>query len=314
MQHFFVVFIVLSTFCFLNVYSLNERPIIGILTQESPPDLTQFGNSYIPASYVKYVESGGARVVPVHYNSSTEELTDVFGKINGILYPGGDANTDPGTPLYKAGKLFYDLAIQSFDKGDHFVVFGHCQGMELLTKITTQDPNILGSVIAENITIPLNFTQYAPTSRLFGNAPSEVYNIFEKQPVTLNNHEWGLYPSTYENNKDLNQFYSPISWNNDINGVSFISTFESKKYPVYGTQWHPEKPQFEWNPTENINHSIDAILAMQYMQAFLANEGRKNNHHYPTQAEEDSALIYNFTPVYTEQINSNFEQCYFWNE
>ena len=46
-------------------HGLNMRPIIGILTQPSPSELMQFGNSYIPASYVKYVESGGARVVPV---------------------------------------------------------------------------------------------------------------------------------------------------------------------------------------------------------------------------------------------------------
>jgi len=49
---------------------LNDQPIIGVLTQEFSytylekkyPD--QF-HSYIAASYVKFVEGGGARVVPV---------------------------------------------------------------------------------------------------------------------------------------------------------------------------------------------------------------------------------------------------------
>ena len=45
----------------------NDRPIIGILTQPSSSSLSQFGDNYIAASYVKYVESAGARVVPIQY-------------------------------------------------------------------------------------------------------------------------------------------------------------------------------------------------------------------------------------------------------
>lgn len=34
----------------------------------------------------------GARVVPVHYNSTFEELDFLFSRINGILFTGGDTN------------------------------------------------------------------------------------------------------------------------------------------------------------------------------------------------------------------------------
>lgn len=40
--------------------STNNRPIIGILSQEYFPSPS---HSYIAASYVKYLESAGARVV-----------------------------------------------------------------------------------------------------------------------------------------------------------------------------------------------------------------------------------------------------------
>ena len=40
----------------------NSRPVIGILTQ---PDLN--GQEYIAASYVKYAEAAGARVIPLRY-------------------------------------------------------------------------------------------------------------------------------------------------------------------------------------------------------------------------------------------------------
>jgi hypothetical protein len=44
---------------------------------------------YLAASYVKYIESAGARVVPINYYASEEELDDVFSKVNGFLFPGG---------------------------------------------------------------------------------------------------------------------------------------------------------------------------------------------------------------------------------
>lgn len=50
---------------------VNDEPIIGVLSQEMSYYLDgkypgQFtGGSYIAASYVKFVESGGARVVPI---------------------------------------------------------------------------------------------------------------------------------------------------------------------------------------------------------------------------------------------------------
>jgi gamma-glutamyl hydrolase len=46
----------------------------------------------------------------------------------------------------------------------------------------------------------------------------------------------------------------------------------------------------------------------------VVSEARKSNHHYPTQQEEDAALIYNYEPVYTEALDPSFEQCYFFNE
>jgi hypothetical protein len=42
-------------------------------------------------------------------------------------------------------------------------------------------------------------------------------------------------------------------------GVEFVSTMEAYNYPIYITQWHPEKVQFEWDSEEGINHSYPSI-------------------------------------------------------
>jgi anthranilate/para-aminobenzoate synthase component II len=59
---------------------------------------------------------------------------------------------------------------------------------------------------------------------------------------------------------------------NKHNGSEFISSFEHKKYPFYGVQFHPEKNAFEWK-IESIPHSADAILVEQFYGNFLVNEG-----------------------------------------
>lgn len=62
-----------------NHSRLNNRPLIGILTQRDDP--ARGKDSYIAASYVKFVESAGARAVPIFCDMPKEEVErrwDVF--------------------------------------------------------------------------------------------------------------------------------------------------------------------------------------------------------------------------------------------
>jgi len=60
---------------------LNQRPVIGILSHPGDGSSGRLSNvsdvSYIAASYVKFVESGGARVIPLLYNESPQNLNKV---------------------------------------------------------------------------------------------------------------------------------------------------------------------------------------------------------------------------------------------
>lgn len=51
------------------IEEVNERPVIGVLSQETYIVSSYFPNetydSYIAASYVKFLESAGARVLPI---------------------------------------------------------------------------------------------------------------------------------------------------------------------------------------------------------------------------------------------------------
>jgi hypothetical protein len=43
----------------------NQSPVIGIFTQSNDEDDNPVYESYISASYVKYIEMSGAQVVPI---------------------------------------------------------------------------------------------------------------------------------------------------------------------------------------------------------------------------------------------------------
>ncbi|KAA0066761.1 gamma-glutamyl hydrolase 2-like isoform X2 [Cucumis melo var. makuwa] len=45
--------------------------------------------SYIAASYVKFVESACARVIPLIYNDPTEVVEEKMGLVNGVILTGG---------------------------------------------------------------------------------------------------------------------------------------------------------------------------------------------------------------------------------
>ncbi|KAG6961181.1 hypothetical protein JG688_00009235 [Phytophthora aleatoria] len=71
----------------LSVVVASARgPIIGVFAHP----ISQHGE-YIAASYVKWVESAGGRVVPIPYNAPKAYLEQLLPQINGLLFPGGAA-------------------------------------------------------------------------------------------------------------------------------------------------------------------------------------------------------------------------------
>ena len=68
----------------------KQTPVIGIFTQTCNEDGIDHFESYIAASYVKFVEMSGAQVVPIYAFAPQEEIAALLPKLNGVLFPGGD--------------------------------------------------------------------------------------------------------------------------------------------------------------------------------------------------------------------------------
>uniref|UniRef100_A0A672HAA1 folate gamma-glutamyl hydrolase n=1 Tax=Salarias fasciatus TaxID=181472 RepID=A0A672HAA1_SALFA len=264
-------------------------------------------SAYIAASYVKFLEAAGARVAPVRINLSPEEYKTLFSSINGILFPGGAASIY-SSGYQRAAQFFFEAAIEANKGGDYFPVWGTCLGFEQMMYLTSGQ-RILSRTNTTGIALPLNFTNEANVSRMFRPFPLELMEALSSEPLTENSHMWSLALSTYNSNDDLRKFYKVLSTNTD-GQTEFVSTVEAYDYPIYGTQWHPEKNPFEWRKAY-YPHSPSAVRMSFYMAEFFVSEARKNFHRFESVEKEREALIYNYSPVYTDE-SIPFEQIYYF--
>jgi gamma-glutamyl hydrolase len=302
------VFVFLLLFFFSFIFcDVNNRPIIGILAQPTSDQK----RSYIAASYVKWIESAGARVVPINYSWSFDKHKDIFGKVNGILFPGGGVALTNTSRYMEVMKLYFDLTVEANKRGDYTPLWATCLGFEAVAILAAKDYSLLHTGFDSwNLSLPLEYSASYKDSKMLGSAPQDVLEILEHQAVTLNNHVAGVTTSRWDNNKNLNAFFKVLSTNKDRKGVAFVSTIEAHDFPIFATQWHPEKVQFEWVPA-GINHSAASVRANGYFAFFFVNEARKNSHKFATQKEEWDSLIYHFNPTFT--YPQDFTQTYFFN-
>ncbi|RWS27148.1 gamma-glutamyl hydrolase A-like isoform X1 [Leptotrombidium deliense] len=296
---------------------INNRPVIGVLAQRYWGSFKQYskGYSYIAASYVKYLESAGARVVPIFVSEDYEYYKKLMKQINGLLLPGG--NNYVGNSEYSDAALtLWKLSIQANTNDDYFPVWGTCLGFEMILFAQANQTDYLTKCESNDVALPLNFTrENIQNSKMFAEINPQLLKILKNEKVTVNYHHNCM---TYTNftKARLDEFFDVLSTNEDVTGLQFISTIEAKKYPIYGVQFHPEKNAYEFivnSNHRNTPHSFNSILTTQYFANFFVNETRKNFHCFKTQLAENKALIYNFNTEFTGiSGKGSFDELYFF--
>ncbi|GAX73089.1 hypothetical protein CEUSTIGMA_g542.t1 [Chlamydomonas eustigma] len=277
----------------------NVKPLIGIMTQ---PCHSCPGKSYIAAGFVKWIEAAGARAVPIRFYASDSELKRLFKSINGLIFPGGLTWLWRDAPYVIAARKLFKMAVTANDKGDVFPIWGTCLGFQLL--------HLLPSNISRNVVLidtdsvshasTLDWSPYASSSHMFGGIETTLYDKIQDPTynLALENHMYGMPPYMYERYPVLSEWYNIISTTKDRNGTVYISSMEGKKYPFFGTQWHPEKPPYEFGIPE-VPHTLDAIRVSQHTANVFVDVARHSGHTPESHEEELNMLIYGTAPVFS---------------
>jgi hypothetical protein len=219
----------------------TERPLIGIVSQSLGPDalgsgpasdvgLAGPGKSYIAASYVKFVESAGARVVPILQDMPREEVERRFKAVNGILIPGGSQTLSPGHPYYDTTKLLLDMAIKENDAGTSFPLHGTCLGFEALAVAVTGNYSVLQDFDAGDDPRPLIPGSDMGSSEFFGSMHRDLRNALFSRPLAYENHVHGITYADFIDNPALAEFFDVLTMSVDKRGKQYISTMEAKRY------------------------------------------------------------------------------------
>ena len=269
------------------------QPTIGILAQrchDCP------GRSYIAAGFAKWIEAAGARAVPIRYYSSEAELRRLFNSVNGLIFPGGLTDLYMDDPYVVAAKKLWQWAKEANDNGDPFPIWGTCLGFQLLhileSNVSFTQLLVPTDSVAQAGT--LNLTEESYSSYMLGSMDSALKKKVEDEDINiiLENHMFGLPPTNYEKWPILKERFNIISTSVDRQGVEYVSTAEHRYYPFFATQWHPEKPPYEFG-LKAVPHSKDAIRISQHLANQFVESARKSHHKFASPEEELRDLIYN---------------------
>ncbi|GAA0139919.1 cysteine protease [Lithospermum erythrorhizon] len=290
--------------------NLNYRPVIGILTHPGDGASGRLNNnsnaSYIAASYVKFVEAAGARVIPLIYNEPKQNFDHKLNLINGVLFTGGWAKSGR---YYEVAKYVFQKVLKKNDEGDHFPLVAICLGFELLTMIISQDMNILEQFSAADSASTLDFMQNINFhGTVFQRFPPDLLKKMSTDCLVMQNHNWGISPGKLQENSNLCGFFKILTTCSDDNDKVYVSTVQAHNYPVTAFQWHPEKNAFEWG-LSMIPHSEDAVQVTQYVANFFVSEARKSLSRPPASEVLDN-LIYNYSPTYCGKAGKGYDEVY----
>ncbi|KAM3287093.1 gamma-glutamyl hydrolase 2 [Capsicum chacoense] len=290
--------------------AINYRPVIGIVSHPGDGASGRLNSSsdvsYIAASYVKFAEMGGARVIPIIYTDPPEIINQKLNLVNGIIFTGG--RTKKG-PYFEVVKGIFEKVLEKNDAGEHFPLLAICLGFELITMIISKDNNILEEFSASHQASTVQFVENIKLEgTVFGRFPPALLEKMTTHCLVMQNHRFGISPEGLQANKDLCSFFRILTTSVDKENKVYVSSMQAQRYPVTALQWHPEKAVFEWGSSQ-IPHTEDAIQVTQNVANYFVSEARKSLNKPATNKLLDN-LIYNYSPSYAGKVRGSFEEVY----
>uniref|UniRef100_A0A0A1XRN7 folate gamma-glutamyl hydrolase n=1 Tax=Zeugodacus cucurbitae TaxID=28588 RepID=A0A0A1XRN7_ZEUCU len=271
-----------------------EKPLIGLMCMDRKDRMSPDVCSYIDDKYVKYLENAGAGVVPIWINRNPEYYEYILSKVNGVLLPGGAVYVnehDPGrldltNYCVNATRNIIRVAEKLHKKDIELPIWGTYLGFQLLVVYTTKmaeatfGTDIRDKCESMDCNLPVEFLPDFRKSRFFADLPDEVKISMEQEPFGHHRHKYCVSLKTAESFVDV---WHILAKNKDAKGLEFASIIEHRKYPFFGTQFHPES-----------QCSQECSKIIEYLSKFFVDQCRRNSNRFQSDEEQKRHLIQNF--------------------
>jgi gamma-glutamyl hydrolase len=299
----------------------TDVPIYGILTQpftDAPEKADEFGafpdagdlqqalnGSFILQSHVKFLEAGGARVVPVGYKYNKNQLSNTLDQLNGLYIPGDSpAVLQNERYLATVREAVQWAQNHNVEGGSHFPLVAVGYGYMALLMTAIKSKETIKALSEDDV-----FVSKELNLRL---APQDTY-FFDG--LTLNDTETQLDGVTFYNElvfnvplknflqeSVLSQVFVPIATFHQERANQedeFVAMVEGAHFPFFATAFAVEKFQFnnDLSIESEIDHCSKAIKLAQRFANLFVDEARLSGNTYHSAREEYKALIQNYDRV-----------------
>jgi len=218
-------------------------------------------------------------------------------KVNGILFPGGNGD------YLETGDHVFKSAITENDAGNFYPIWGTCLGFENLAIFASDSGSPLSYLESTNQSLLLDFLVDPTTTKMFADLADPEY--FHEEAMTYNHHSFGLALEEFTTDAGLGGMFTATSLSTDvITGDTFVATFESPKYPFFGTMFHPEKVLTMYNE-EHVNHSWASVHYSRYFADRFIELARENTNTCGDFEACQALLIDNYEIIVTDTYYGN---------
>ena len=110
----------------------------------------------------------------------------------------------------------------------------------------------------------------------------DVAFLFENHNYTYNGHNWGIPPETFETDPGLKAMFTPnaVSYMPLPDGREFVASMEGKKYPIFGTLFHPEMASQLFIDNYGANHDWLSIQLNRHFSDYFIYLARHQTNNY----------------------------------
>jgi len=248
-----------------------------------------------------------------------EELSQLMTQLNGVFFCGGHCNMstkdldDPEgismlAPYGETVKYIVDRAKEQTEMRNPFPMFGVCHGFQAMMVVSDLRNKILSALKTNHQYVSSlgKFKKSAEKSYFYGDLQQNLRDLVQKEEEKMvwYKHNFGITMSVYNESEILKKMFKVLSVHKDNIGTRFVSSYEGIDYPILGTQFHPEKHQYEWKI--EANRSQEAIEFSSYLAKKFMAHCRKSKNVFPE--EEFQRLSVHSYP--TESDYGQFSQVY----